>query len=44
MMRVVQITAVMLVGMAKVATAVGLDDDTPPTPKPTTTVCPDGQV
>ncbi|WP_439138761.1 tetratricopeptide repeat protein [Roseicyclus sp.] len=43
-MRIFHIAAVMLVAAATMAAAVGLDDDAPPTPTPTTTICPDGQV
>ena len=43
-MRGFYVGAVMLLGVANMAAAVGMDDDAPPTPTQTTTICPDGQV
>lgn len=39
-----RIAGIMYLGMVAMACAVGPDDDAPPAPTPTTTICPDGQV
>ena len=36
--------AMMLVGLVHAAGAVGMDEEAPPSPTPTTSICPDGQV